>query len=143
MSADLSGLKPMRPKGVVLAHSSTAARDASDDDDNADDDDDDDDGDDGDDDLGHDAGSSEALAAAGALAWKRAAATLGDGTLPCDSFQTSVSSCYSNLIWSPKHSKTIAKKTLREDQMINACVGLFPSRLPLPHVVCCVSILAS
>lgn len=121
INCDLSGLKPMRAKGTVVAHSAaTAARDTNTDAGDGNDDDDDDDGDDGNDDMGHDDGSPEALAAAGALAWKRAATTVAGGAQALDTFQTYVSACYPNLIWSPKHSRTTSRKTLRDDQMINS-----------------------
>ena len=112
----------MRAKGTAVAHSAaTAARDTNTDaGDGNDDDDDDDDGDDGNDDMGHDDGSPEALAAAGALAWKRAATAVAGGAQALDTFQTYVSACYPNLIWSPKHSRTTSRKTLRDDQMINS-----------------------
>lgn len=105
-----------------MAHSAapTAARDANTDAGDEIDDDDDDDGDDGNDDMGHDDGSPEALAAAGALAWKRAASAVAGGAQALDTFQTYVSACYPNLIWSPKHSRTTSRKTLRDDQMINS-----------------------
>lgn len=109
---DLSGLRVVHKKRSAAAVPSTTDGDSS-----SEDDDDDGDGDDTDDDepgLDPDAAAE--------AAWKRTAASLGNGEFSTDelTLHNTLSSFYPNLIWTPKQSRTISTKTLRDDQQVNA-----------------------